>query len=98
MVLGEVRRGIDKLGDRNPEKTQHLEDWLEAVLERFGGRVLTIDENDANTWGSMTVKRALPLVDGLLAATAKAHRITFVTRNTKDIDDLEVDHLNPFES
>lgn len=97
-MLGEVRRGIDKLGDRNPEKTQHLEDWLEAVLERFRGRVLSIDENVANTWGSMTVKRALPLVDGLLAATAKAHRITFVTRNTKDIDDLEVDHLNPFES
>jgi predicted nucleic acid-binding protein len=37
------------------------------------------------------------VIDGLLAATAKVHRMTLVTRNTTDIADLGVHILNPFE-
>jgi len=37
------------------------------------------------------------LVDGLLTATAKVHRMTLVTRNTTDIGNLSVPILNPFE-
>jgi len=45
----------------------------------------------------MTSKRTLPLVDGLLAATAVTHNLTLVTRNTKDIQGIGVNYLNPFE-
>jgi predicted nucleic acid-binding protein len=41
--------------------------------------------------------RRLPVIDSLLAATAKIHRMTLVTRNTADIADLAVLMLNPFE-
>ena len=98
MVLGEIRRGIDRLLDRDPEKAQQLEHWLSAVLDGYRGRVIPIDENVANAWGSMTASKTIPLVDGLLAATARTHRITLVTRNVKDIKSLGVEYLNPFES
>jgi len=39
----------------------------------------------------------LPVIDGLLAATAKTHRMTLVTRNTAGIAGLDVYILNPFE-
>ncbi len=41
--------------------------------------------------------RPLPVIDGLLAATAKVQKLTLVTRNVKDIQHLEVKWLNPFE-
>jgi toxin FitB len=51
----------------------------------------------ANVWGRLSANRPLPVIDGLLAATAKIHRMTLVTRNTDDIADLDVSILNPFE-
>jgi len=39
----------------------------------------------------------LPVVDGLLAATAKIHGLTLVTRNTADVARTGVPLLNPFE-
>jgi toxin FitB len=41
--------------------------------------------------------RPLPVVDALLAATAKVHGMTLVTRNTLDVADLDVSVLNPFD-
>jgi toxin FitB len=37
------------------------------------------------------------LVDGLLAATAKVHRMTLVTRNDSDVAGLGAEVLNPFK-
>ena len=45
----------------------------------------------------LNANRPLPVIDGLLAATAKTHRMTLVTRNTADIAHLDVSTLNPFE-
>jgi Predicted nucleic acid-binding protein, contains PIN domain len=39
----------------------------------------------------------LPLVDGLLAATASVHGWVLVTRNVKDVARTGVQTLNPFE-
>ena len=96
MVLGEIRRGIDRLRIRNPGKARKLEHWLQSIIEDFDDRLLVVDRNVADVWGSMTVKRTLPLVDGLMAATAIAHKLTLVTRNTKDIDNSGASLLNPF--
>lgn len=37
-------------------------------------------------------------VDALIAATARAHGMTVVTRNAKDFEQAGVQVLNPFEA
>jgi toxin FitB len=70
---------------------------LIAVDRAFGERVLPVDRAVAHEWGGLSARRPLPVIDGLLAATAKVHRMTLVTRNTVDISDLGVHILDPFE-
>lgn len=51
----------------------------------------------AEEWGRMNAIRPLPAADGLIAATAKAHDLTLVTRNVPDFLGVGVRLLNPFE-
>ena len=96
LVIGEIRKGIEKLRGKNAIQADMIEDWLEDVAKTFGERILPIDGAIANEWGRLTAIRPLPVIDGLLAATAKIHRMTLVTRNTADIVDLGVHIINPF--
>lgn len=78
-----------------------LETWLEADLRlRFAGRILPIDQAIADRWGSLAVqagpKSPLPVIDGLLAATALHHNLTLVTRNTQDVAGTGVAVYNPW--
>jgi len=58
--------------------------------------VLGIDNAVADRWGRMSAKRPVPVVDGLVAATAVANSLTLVTRNERDIAGLGAAILNPF--
>jgi hypothetical protein len=58
--------------------------------------VLPIDESIAQAWAVMGIPDPLPLVDGLLAATAKVHDLTLVTRNVAHIAATGVSLLDPF--
>jgi predicted nucleic acid-binding protein len=40
--------------------------------------------------------RTLPVIDGLLAATALQHDLSLVTRNTKDFAGLGITLINPW--
>jgi hypothetical protein len=96
MVPGEIQRGIEKLSRKNPPRARLFESWLHSVMDEFQGRILKVDLETARIWGKMTSTRTLPLVDTLLAATAMAHGLTLVTRNTRDVQDTGVRLLNPF--
>jgi hypothetical protein len=98
LVLGEIRKGIERARSRDPGRARALETWLSAVRESFGDRVLAVDQSVADEWGRMSAKRPVSTIDALLAATAKIHRMTLVTRNVADIADLGAELLNPFES
>jgi len=50
----------------------------------------------ASTWGRQQYARPLPVVDGLIAATARVNGMTVVTRNVKDFEHSGVEVLNPF--
>ena len=97
LVLGEIRKGIEKVRSRDAVQARALEKWLAAIGKAFGERILAIDQPVAEEWGRMSALRPLPAIDGLLAATAKVHGITLVTRNLRDISGLDVSVLNPFE-
>ena len=74
-----------------------LERWLREVELAFGGRVLGIDNMVSDQWGRMSAIRPVPVIDGLLAATALTNGLTLVTRNDRDIAGLGVTVLNPFK-
>ncbi len=97
LVLGEIRKGVERARPSDPAQARALEKWLTAVAESFVERVLTVDQAVADEWGRMGAKRPVSTVDALLAATAKVHGMTLATRNVSDVADLGADFVNPFE-
>jgi predicted nucleic acid-binding protein len=97
LVLGEIRKGIERARPNDPTKARALEKWLAEVTTGFADRILPIDRAIADQWGRMSAKRPLPTVDALLAATAKVHRLTLATRNIAHVADLGADLYDPFE-
>ena len=96
LVLGEIRQGIEQIRPRDPAQAQALERWLHGLSEMFRDRVLAVDPPVAEEWGRMNAVRTFPVVDGLLAATAKVHDLTLVTRDVDDLAGCGARLLNPF--
>ena len=96
LVLAEIRRGIELIRPRDSSKADALERWLREVEVAFAGRVLEIDNAVSDRWGRMSAIRPVPVIDGLLAATAMANGLTLVTRNDRDVAGLGATVLNPF--
>jgi predicted nucleic acid-binding protein len=61
-----------------------------------GDRILPIDLDVTQEWGRLNVPDPLPVIDGLIAATAKVRGLTLVTRNIPDIARTGVSTLNPW--
>ena len=95
MVVGEIRKGIELLRARDGARASQFDDWLDTLVVQFGTRILPIDSAVCEEWGRLSAIRSLPVVDGLLAATARVYKLTFVTRDA-DVRDLDVSLLNPF--
>ncbi|HUG63449.1 MAG TPA: type II toxin-antitoxin system VapC family toxin [Methylomirabilota bacterium] len=96
LVLGEIRKGVELARNRDPEKAVALEAWLARVSEAFADRMLPIDAAVADEWGRINAIRPLPVIDALLAATAKVNGLTLVTRKGDDVAGLGASILNPF--
>ena len=102
LTLGELEKGVTllALGRRRDE----LDTWLRTELPRqFAGRVLPVSEAVALEWGRLAAEgqrrgRPLPVIDGLLLATAAVHRLTLVTRNERDCRDRGVPIYNPWSA
>lgn len=97
LVLGEIRKGVELARPRDAGKATALERWLRDVETAFEGRVLGIDNAVSDQWGRMSAARPVPVIDGLLAATALVNGLTLVTRNDRDVAGLGAMVLNPFE-
>lgn len=98
LTLGEIRRGVENLRRRDTAAAQALDDWLSGLAEEHGDRLLPVDLAIADAWGRLGAPDPVPVVDGLLAATASVHRLTLVTRNVQDVEGTGVPCLNPFEA
>jgi predicted nucleic acid-binding protein len=97
LVLGEIRKGVELARGRDAGKAVALERWLREVETAFDGRVLGIDNAVSDQWGRMSAVRPVPVIDGLLAATALVNGLTLVTRNDRDVAGLGAPVLNPFK-
>jgi len=95
LVVGEVRRGIESIRRRDVPSALALELWLTTLTDGFADRILPVDRMVAEEWGRLNVPDPVPTVDGLLAATARVHGLTLVTRNTRDVTRTGVPLLDP---
>jgi predicted nucleic acid-binding protein len=100
LTLGEIRKGASALPESR--RRSHLEVWLERQVKvRFSGRILPISDDIAERWGWLAAEaktrgRVLPVIDGLLAATALHHNLVLVSRNITDFLITRVPILNPW--
>ena len=95
LTLGEIRRGVERLRSRDPVTAGALDRWLARIEREFASRVVAVDAGVADTWGRLDA-RSLPVIDGLLAATALTHDLVLVTRNVRDVKGTGVRVLDPF--
>lgn len=96
LVLGEIRKGVVLARRKDPAKADALDEWLAQVRTAFADRLFPVDTAVAEEWGRMSAARSVPVIDGLMAATAKANGLTLVTRNEADVADLGTAVVNPF--
>ena len=71
IVTGEIRKGVERLRRRDPRQAETLERWLEEIVQSYADRVPPIDARVADAWGRLGAVRPVPVIDGLLAATAR---------------------------
>jgi predicted nucleic acid-binding protein len=96
MVVGEIRQGIDRLARRDSAQSEIFEQWFGQLTDVYGDRIAPVTAEVAEAWGRLNVPDPLPVVDGLLAATALVHGWTLVTRNIDDVASTGARLLNPF--
>src|SRR5258708_8185595 len=101
LTLGELRKGIDTLPPSR--RRDKLESWVGEIKRRFDGRILELDLSAAEQWGLMVAEgfrlgSPLPIVDGLIAATALEHGLVLVSRNVRDFERLGADVFHPWEA
>jgi toxin FitB len=99
VTVFELERGVLLIERRDSQQGSRLRHWLEQhVLEPFEGQILPIDTTIARRCAALHVPDPRPERDALIAATALAHGLTVVTRNTSDFAPMGVTLLNPWLS
>lgn len=96
LVVGEVRQGIERLRRRDPAQAAPYDSWLSSLLHGFADRLVPVTVEVCEEWGRLNVPDPLPVVDGLMAATAKVRDWTFVTRDVGGLAQTGARLLNPF--
>lgn len=102
LTFGEIRKGIERLQPSN--RRSQLEAWLKRDLrEWFANRLLIINAEIAERWGALDAAArqkgiGLPIIDGLLCATALEHGLTLVSRNVSDFAHSGVTVLDPWHT
>jgi toxin FitB len=97
-VVGELRRGVELLRRRDNRAGKRLSDWLATVTSEYGDRIIPITTEVCERWALLNVPDPLPVIDGLLAATALERDLVFVTRNIVDVERTGVALVDPFDA
>ena len=100
VTIGEIRKGIALLGDT--KRAAQLSGLLDTLETEYSSRILSYGVSVAETWGDTVAKAERqgyqrPVLDSLIAATAKTDNMVLVTRNVSDMEHMGVTILNPWK-
>src|SRR5438132_76861 len=95
VTLGELQAGIEVTRRQDLAKAVELEAWLDHLPDMY--KVLPMEIRTFREWARLMVGQSPQLSeDAMLAATARVHHLTVVTRNIQDFQRFDVPLLNPF--
>ena len=96
--LAEIETGVLLMENKDAGQGAILRKWLDDhVMKAFGNRIIDIDQFTAKAIANINVPNARPFKDSCIAASAMQHKMTVVTRNTKDFEGIKVNLINPWE-
>lgn len=95
VTLGELQAGVEHTRRQDLAKAAEIEAWLDRVAG--WERILPMDGRIFREWARLMAGSPAQLAqDAMIAATARVHGLTVVTRNVRDFKSFDVPVLNPF--
>ncbi len=98
LTLGEIAKGAAQCAEHDRAQAETIYRWLALVRSNYADRTIPVESAIAETWGRLAAKRPMPVIDGLLAATALVRGLTLVTRNVRDFADVGISVFNPWDA
>jgi predicted nucleic acid-binding protein len=95
VTLGEIQAGIELTREQDSAKADEITRWLDQLSGSFN--ILTMDGPAFRCWAQLMYRKSDSLYeDAMIAAIARVHQLTVVTRNVSDFSRFDVPLLNPF--
>jgi hypothetical protein len=96
VTIGEIQAVVEITRAQDEGKASEIEAWLDLVASSYN--VLPMDATTFRAWALLMHRRSDAVVeDAMIAATAKVHELTVVTRSVADFKAFDVPLLNPFK-
>ena len=97
LSLGELQAGVQLTRRQDSQKAAEIEAWIDQVAQSY--QILAMDTHAFREWARLMDGRTGDLMeDAMIAATARVHGLTVVTRNVRDFSVFKVQVVNPFSS
>ncbi|HEX3986448.1 MAG TPA: type II toxin-antitoxin system VapC family toxin [Acidobacteriaceae bacterium] len=95
LTLGELQAGVERTRLQDPPKAALLDAWIDQI--EGSCQIISLHAPILREWARLMHRRSDDLIeDAMIAATARIHHLTVVTRNIRDFRIFDVPLLNPF--